>query len=160
MKRITQTHSAQKLMALAMVALLVCASLTLAACSTEQPVQGEQKSKIAEVEEKEAIGTATLTIDSASIEGGQVQTVDLTVNEGDTAFDLLDKSDFAFNAEDSPYGMYVTMVENLSEQEHGSMSGWLLFVNDVSAEVAADNLVISDGDKVAWKYSTGEEWME
>ena len=54
----------------------------------------------------------------------------------------------------SGYGsmVYVKGIGDLKEREHGSSSGWMYKVNDISPNVGAGSYQLKDGDHVVWYY--------
>ena len=54
----------------------------------------------------------------------------------------------------SGYGsmVYVKGIGDLKEREHGTSSGWMYKVNDISPNIGAGSYQLKDGDHVVWYY--------
>ena len=48
--------------------------------------------------------------------------------------------------------IYVTGIGDLKEKQHGSSSGWMYKVNNVSPNMSAGSYKLKDNDQVLWYY--------
>lgn len=49
--------------------------------------------------------------------------------------------------------VYVTAIDNISEKQHGPLSGWIYKVNGISPDVSASEYILKDGDVIEWLYT-------
>ena len=110
------------------------------------------------------IGTITMTIECRVLIGEQSKYVpsdgyilkseEFKIEEGDTALQVLreasSKYDFQLEVKN---GYYVLGINNLYEKEFGDLSGWMYYINGVSASVGANEYVLKDGDVIEWRYT-------
>ncbi|MEE1013466.1 MAG: S-layer homology domain-containing protein [Clostridia bacterium] len=76
-----------------------------------------------------------------------------SIKDGDSAFDLLDKTGLDVDTTRSAYGVYVKSIEGLAEFDEGAESGWLYRVNGVCPNYSASLYTLSEGDYVEWLYT-------
>ena len=100
--------------------------------------------------------TATLAIIGESQKGVILCPTEVSIEEGETAYSLLQKvmGDKVI-AENTKYGMYITGIDGLMA---GETSGWTYDVNDQAAMVGADQYQVQSGDVVAFRYVV--DWNE
>ncbi|MGG3447656.1 DUF4430 domain-containing protein [Bacillus nitratireducens] len=94
--------------------------------------------------------TAKLTIIGESQKGIMLCPKEVSIEDGETAFSLLQKvmGDKVIS-ESMSFGTYIKGIDGLMA---GATSGWLYDVNDKSAEVGADSYKLESGDVVAFRY--------
>lgn len=133
--------------------LIASLGLGLTACSSDSTPDNATNDQD---NASQSLGEIELSIDTTSIEGGEVTTKQVVADEGDTVIDVLEKSGIESVIEDSSYGAYVFSIEGLAQGDHGAMSGWLYSVNGQPGEEAADKYEVKKGDTITWNYSTEE----
>ncbi len=115
----------------------------------------------------EPVGTVTLEIRCDVLTGRQDPLIpedgcilprqSFDIAQGDTVFQVLARAAqqhrIQLDASGGEGMRYVTGLAHLYEQAYGELSGWMFFVNDQSASVGCDQLVLSDGDQVLWQYT-------
>lgn len=89
----------------------------------------------------------TVTVDKA--DGSDPITTDVTVADGQTAYDALTASGLEVNAEDSEYGIFVTAIDGVAGDDS---HGWTYTVNGKMPDVGADAYEVKGGDIVVWTY--------
>ncbi len=138
------------LAALAMAAVLLIDIQSPAAYYREVPEKGE------------TIGTATLSITCDTVagraahipaDGVMLSETAFPMAQGDTVFTLLTDAARAKGLLIESSGGYVTGINNLFEFDFGPLSGWVFFVNGEEASVGSDQIVLSPGDRVMWRYT-------
>ncbi len=50
---------------------------------------------------------------------------------------------------------YVRTIGSLTEMQYGAMSGWVYSVNGTYPDIPCTEYIITDGDTVVWRYTTG-----
>ncbi|MFK4326137.1 LPXTG-motif cell wall-anchored protein [Bacillus sp. RC97] len=94
--------------------------------------------------------TAKLAIIGESQKGIMLCPKEVSIEDGETAFSLLQKvMGDKVTSESMSFGTYIKGIDGLMA---GAMSGWLYDVNDKSAEVGADSYKLESGDVVAFRY--------
>ncbi|MFP3415450.1 DUF4430 domain-containing protein [Bacillus sp. SIMBA_074] len=94
--------------------------------------------------------TAKLAIIGESQKGIMLCPKEVSIEDGETAFSLLQKvMGDKVTSESMSFGMYIKGIDGLMA---GATSGWLYDVNDKSAEVGADSYKLESGDVVAFRY--------
>ncbi len=89
-----------------------------------------------------------------------------TVQEGETAFDLLqritDEKKLQMEyvgAEQSSFGSaYIKSINHLYEGSCGQYSGWVFTVNGEYTEEGCSQYQLKDQDVIEWVYSCGDDW--
>ncbi|PER31291.1 cell wall anchor protein [Bacillus cereus] len=94
--------------------------------------------------------TAKLAIIGESQKGIMLCPKEVSIEDGETAFSLLQKvmGDKVIS-ESMSFGTYIKGIDGLMA---GATSGWLYDVNDKSAEVGAGSYKLESGDVVAFRY--------
>ncbi|QUG84816.1 DUF4430 domain-containing protein [Bacillus nitratireducens] len=94
--------------------------------------------------------TVKLAIIGESQKGIMLCPKEVSIEDGETAFSLLQKvmGDKVIS-ESMSFGTYIKGIDGLMA---GATSGWLYDVNDKSAEVGADSYKLESGDVVAFRY--------
>jgi hypothetical protein len=82
-------------------------------------------------------------------DGVVLSETELELPEGSNVIDALTASEVAY---DDAAG-YVSSIAGLQSGTEGSYSGWLFIVNDEFADVGATDYILSDGDKIQWRFS-------
>jgi LPXTG-motif cell wall-anchored protein len=94
--------------------------------------------------------TAKLAIIGESQKGIMLCPKEVSIEDGETAFSLLQKvMGDKVTSESMSFGTYIKGIDGLMA---GATSGWLYDVNDKSAEVGADSYKLEFGDVVAFRY--------
>ncbi|NUC17668.1 DUF4430 domain-containing protein [Bacillus mycoides] len=94
--------------------------------------------------------TAKLAIIGESQKGIMLCPKEVSIEDGETAFSLLQKvMGDKVTSESMSFGTYIKGIDGLMA---GAKSGWLYDVNDKSAEVGADSYKLESGDVVAFRY--------
>ncbi|MGF9966072.1 DUF4430 domain-containing protein [Bacillus rhizoplanae] len=94
--------------------------------------------------------TATLAIVGDSQKGIMLCPKEVTIQDGDTAYSLLQKEmGSKVTAENTKYGVYVKGIDGLMA---GDTSGWSYEVNNKSPMVGADSYKLEAGDVVAYRF--------
>ncbi|PGQ07882.1 cell wall anchor protein [Bacillus cereus] len=94
--------------------------------------------------------TAKLAIIGESQKGIMLCPKEVSIEDGETAFSLLQKvMGDKVTSENMSFGTYIKGIDGLMA---GATSGWLYDVNDKSAEVGADSYKLESGDVVAFRY--------
>lgn len=92
--------------------------------------------------------------------GGSIITpVNVSINEGDTVFDVLKKvcSDNGIHLEYTKIAatnsFYIEGINNLYEFDAGNLSGWMYSVNGKFPQLSSSQYTVSDGDVIEFVYS-------
>lgn len=75
---------------------------------------------------------------------------------GETAFDVLNQTAIVTFSEFA-YGRFVESINGVENNANNNGFYWQYWVNEELGPVAADNFILSDDDRVLWKYSAPEE---
>lgn len=114
----------------------------------------------------EPIGTVTLEIrcdtlpagtENVPADGQLLPPTRCPIQAGDTVYDVLIRAarehHIQLDARGGPGMVYLAGIQYLYEQAHGELSGWMYFVNGVSASQSCDCLPLADGDSILWAYT-------
>ena len=85
------------------------------------------------------------------------------IEDGDSALKILREASSKYNFQlEVKNGYYVLGINNLYEKEFGDLSGWMYFINGVSASVGANEYILKDGDIIEWRYTRniGKDLMD
>ncbi|OOB78918.1 MAG: hypothetical protein BEN18_05485 [Epulopiscium sp. Nuni2H_MBin001] len=111
-------------------------------------------------------GVVSFLVDARTVDQDYiVPRVYVDFNIGDTAWDVtqkvLDSVGIDYEYYDQP-SVYVQSIAGLGEFDHGVSSGWMYQVNSAFPAYSIDNYTLSDGDSIAWRYTTnfGEDILE
>ncbi|WP_058485474.1 S-layer homology domain-containing protein [Defluviitalea phaphyphila] len=100
-------------------------------------------------------GTITVSIKITGYDETIISKTNITVNEGDTILDVLEKVLSDRRISYTIVGnAYVKSINGLSEFDKGPMSGWMFNVNGETVAVSAANYEVSDGDYIHWFYTS------
>ena len=86
-------------------------------------------------------------------DGEIIETTEYALREGESALDLLLRSAKYNRVSVDASDGYVRGIGGLYEFDRGQSSGWLIFVNGEKITSGADSFILSDGDRVEWRYS-------
>ena len=78
---------------------------------------------------------------------------DMTITDGGTVLDVLERTDLVLGVRRSGYGSYVYSIQSLAERAVGSMSGWIYLVNGEQVQASCSTCELKDGDSVEWVYT-------
>jgi len=82
----------------------------------------------------------------------EVKTISYLGVEGKNALELL-RNTHQVDFQTSDFGVFVTEIDGV---KNTSDTFWMYYVNDKLAEVAADQYVTKEGDKIEWKYEKAQ----
>lgn len=74
--------------------------------------------------------------------------------EGESVDELLDRAAGSVGFFVDRQAGYVQGIAGIYEKAYGEMSGWIFTVNGEMPPVSAADYVLSEGDRVEWRYST------
>ena len=77
----------------------------------------------------------------------------VSINEGDTVFDVLVKVTKMQKIQVSSIGGYIQSINNLPEKLFNGSGGWMYEVNGVYGDKGSKEYVLKNNDKVKWRYS-------
>jgi hypothetical protein len=83
-----------------------------------------------------------------------LKSVNITVTEGDSVYDALQKACKSNSISLSGSSSYVKGIGGLNEKDCGGSSGWMYRVNGVTPNKSAGKYLLSSGDKIEWYYVT------
>jgi len=85
-----------------------------------------------------------------------------SVPKGTTVYELLEETGLKIETTTSPYGLYVSSIEDLAEFDMGSGSGWMFCVNGEFVQSSIDTCKLSKNDYVEVLYTQnyGEDLFE
>ena len=78
---------------------------------------------------------------------------DIAIEDGETAYSILQKTSLDISFRMSQYGIYVDGINGLYEFDKGKGSGWMYSVNGVFPSYSAANYKLKDRDVVKWLYT-------
>ena len=76
----------------------------------------------------------------------------VTMQNGDTVYDILKRSGANVSARNSGYGIYVEGINGRFEFDEGPTSGWIYYVNGSKPNKSCGEYKVSSGDKITWDY--------
>lgn len=95
--------------------------------------------------------------DNLPDDGYIIPTQKVTVSEGDTAYDLLERlakeNGILLDIKGSDEMIYVSGIAGIYEFDHGELSGWMYYVNGSAPSVNSSQYTLKDGDVVEWRYT-------
>lgn len=95
------------------------------------------------------IGKCTVSISD------QLKKTEFDINEGDTVYDILEKTGQPVSAKDTGNGLAIEAIGGVASGDMGKNSGWLFTVNGEMAMDYCDRIEVSDGDEIVWDYVEG-----
>ena len=114
-------------------------------------------------EKPDAIGSVTLSINCNVIKDKVENSViidnaEFLINEGETAYDILQQAvvqnKIQLETSGAKGSEYVVSINNIYQQEHGDLSGWLFYINGEMALTSMAQCELKPGDKIEILYST------
>ena len=99
--------------------------------------------------------TVSVTVDGSAVGAGS-SSASVSIPAGATVYDALCATGVSINAGNTQFGLYVSSIGGLAEKEHGGKSGWTYYVNDVMPMTSCANYKLTGGEKIVWRYVTGE----
>jgi hypothetical protein len=110
-------------------------------------------------ETHEVTGVCTVTIDAASVGQGMIlDAYEVPYTEGMTVLDQLhtavQENGILMETTGFDAVAYVAGINNIYEFDNGPASGWVYYINDVSATQSAGAYELKEGDAVKWVYIT------
>lgn len=94
-------------------------------------------------------GTCTVTIPD------QLEETRYDINEGDTVYDILQKTGLPVAAKDTGDGLAVDAIGGVASGDMGKNSGWLFTVNGEMPMDYCDKIPVNDGDEIVWDFTEG-----
>lgn len=70
----------------------------------------------------------------------------------DVTYDLLNKNGIKIGKRGGGSTLYIYKIGDLSEKDHGPMSGWIYTVNGDNVNAGCGSYKVSDGDVIDWRY--------
>lgn len=118
-------------------------------------------------DKKNAVGTVTVTIRCDTIQDRSAEHIpddgiildvaEFTIEEGDTAYDILKEASVLHKIHLETSGsadtVYVEGIANIYEFDFGDLSGWMFYVNGKALQVSCGEYEPVDGDKIEWLYT-------
>lgn len=113
------------------------------ATTPSKPSGGEKPS------EKPSAFTVHVSVGS-SVSGVSVSySCDVKVNQGDTVYDALEKSNIPHNARGSQFGIYVDSIGGVAESAD---YGWTYYLNGQFINASCSSVELQAGDSIRWVY--------
>ena len=90
---------------------------------------------------------------------GRILSVQVSWNEGETAFDILERAcrenGIRLISSAVPFsgGRYIERINDLGEFDCGNLSGWMISVNDEFITVSCSDYKVYPGDRIAFLYT-------
>jgi len=140
----------KKILAL-MAALIMVLAMT--ACSSIEPSDDGSDAKMINV----AIEIDYPDVDDEDLEKAEKEDIEakMTVEEGTSAIDMLysyaDANGIDVVLDESSPTIYVTSIDGV---EQTNDAGWVYEVNDEMTMDAADELIVEEGMKITWEYTS------
>lgn len=93
---------------------------------------------------------ATLVLDFGN---GEARTYEYTFTDKKTAYDALketaEKENISLETQQYNFGVF---VKSIGGKETSAEIAWIYFVNGEAGQVAADQYILQDGDRIEWKF--------
>ena len=117
------------------------------------------------VSDEEATGAVTLSIrcdtvagiDSLPADGILLAPVRIAFREGDSVYDALSaaaaKAKLPLDIGGAVGSLYIRGIGPLHEFDHGSLSGWMYYVNNEAPSESCSARKLRDGDVIEWRYT-------
>ena len=157
----------KQLISILIVLLLVVAAVLLIDIKpADEYYSGEHKQK------DNPIGTVTLTVLCDTVIGREgtdhlpengviLKETTFEIEQGETVFDILTEAAAAYGLRLNHTGVtatsgamaYISGINDLSEFDHGSLSGWTYLVNDQRPSIGCGEYVLAAGDRIVFRYS-------
>lgn len=98
--------------------------------------------------------TVSVTVDGSAVGAGS-SSASVSIPAGATVYDALCATGVSINASNTQFGLYVSSIGGLAEK-HDGKSGWTYYVNGVMPMTSCANYKLAGGEKIVWRYVTGE----
>lgn len=102
--------------------------------------------------------TATIEVLGPGGDSILVPSNTVTINENATvlsaSIDSFQQNQIPFQTGGSGTDLYITSINNVSQQSAGPLSGWLYKVNDVFVDSSPSTYSLNPGDRVTWIFTT------
>ena len=140
---------------LALMAALIMA-LAMTACSSIEPSDDGSDAKMINV----AIEIDYPDVDDEDLEKAEKKDIEakMMVEEGTSAIDMLysyaDANGIDVVLDESSPTIYVTSIDGV---EQTNDAGWVYEVNDEMTMDAADELIVEEGMKITWEYTSWDD---
>ena len=117
------------------------------------------------VSDEEAAGSVTLSIrcdtvagiDGLPADGMLLAPVKIAYREGDTVYDALTaaaaKARLPLDIGGAGGSLYIRGIGTLHEFDHGTLSGWMYYVNNEAPSESCSARKLRDGDIIEWRYT-------
>lgn len=79
----------------------------------------------------------------------------MTIQSGESVYDILKRTGVNVSARNSKYGIYVEGIGGRFEFDEGPTSGWVYYVNGTEPSTSCDNYKVKSGDHIVWDYVEG-----
>lgn len=90
--------------------------------------------------------------------GTILETTEVELEDGDTAFDILKQvakdNNIQMEYKGKKSSVYIEGIDNIYEFDKGPESGWIFRVNGEVSQVSSGAYKLSDGDKIEWLYTS------
>ncbi len=97
----------------------------------------------------------TLSVEARTIdEGDIISSTEVDLEDDDTAFSVLEREADERGISISGSANYVSGIDGINEFDHGPLSGWKYEVNGDFPTEGAGEYILSDGDRLRWRYTT------
>lgn len=123
---------------------------------TEKPKADKPETKPPEKEKPVVIEKARVTISvsvPSAVSGPSYGPTSIEFNEGDSVFDILNKTGLKVNSSGRGTSIYVRGISGLKEFDEGPMSGWKYKVDGVFPGESAGSFEIKEGQQIEWVYT-------
>ena len=99
--------------------------------------------------EKPSTFTVSVSVDASASGTSVSYSRQVEVNQGDTVYDALEKSNIPHNARGSQYGIYVDSIGGVAESSDG---GWTYYLNGQFINASCSSVKLQAGDSIRWVY--------
>lgn len=79
----------------------------------------------------------------------------MTIQSGESVYDILKRTGVNVSARSSKYGIYVEGIGGKFEFDEGPTSGWVYYVNGTEPSESCGNYKVKSGDRIVWDYVEG-----
>ena len=130
--------------------------LAMTACSNIEPSDDGSDAKMINVK----IEIDYPDVDDEELEKAEKKDIEakMTVEEGTSAIDMLysyaDANNIEVVLDESSPTIYVTSIDGVEQTDS---AGWVYEVNDEMTMDAADELILEEGMKITWEYTSWDD---
>lgn len=111
------------------------------------------KSDPSNTENTPAVQNINISVSIVGMNDEVIAFENIVIEQGTTAYDCLKQfTSIRGIAMESSGFAYVTNIAGLKEKQHGSSSGWMYKVNEVTPFQSSGKLVLNDNDQMEWYY--------